>query len=66
MALVEVNAVSKSYPRIRVLTIATEPLMMERGRMVERRETEAVRAHLRETCVQQLIATTPELPLNAS
>jgi ABC-type glutathione transport system ATPase component len=53
--------ISHSMPLVRYL--ATRIAVMERGRLVETGEAEALCAHPREGYTQQLLAATPELPL---
>jgi ABC-type glutathione transport system ATPase component len=56
--------ISHSMPLVRYL--CTRIAVMERGRLVECGETEAVCAHPRQAYTQQLIAATPELPAGAA
>jgi len=56
--------ISHSMPLVRYLS--TRIAVMERGRLVEMGEAEAVCAHPREQYTQQLIAATPELPAGAA
>jgi peptide/nickel transport system ATP-binding protein len=53
--------ISHSMPLVRYL--ATRIAVMERGRLVETGEAEALCAHPREKYTQQLLAATPELPV---
>jgi peptide/nickel transport system ATP-binding protein len=52
--------ISHSMPLVRYLS--TRIAVMERGRLVETGEAEALCAHPREAYTQQLLAATPELP----
>jgi ABC-type oligopeptide transport system ATPase subunit len=74
MALVEVNAVWKSYPRRAGLRTVERPVvedvtlslsMGETLGLVETGEAEALCAHPKEEYTRQLIAATPELPATA-
>ena len=56
--------ISHSMPLVRYLS--TRIAVMERGRLVEMGEAEAVCAHPREQYTQRLIAATPELPAGAA
>jgi ABC-type glutathione transport system ATPase component len=53
--------ISHSMPLVRYLS--TRIAVMERGRLVETGEAEALCAHPRQAYTQQLLAATPELPL---
>jgi peptide/nickel transport system ATP-binding protein len=53
--------ISHSMPLVRYLS--TRIAVMERGRLVETGEAEALCAHPREAYTQQLLAATPELPV---
>jgi peptide/nickel transport system ATP-binding protein len=53
--------ISHSMPLVRYLS--TRIAVMERGRLVETGEAEALCAHPQETYTQQLIQATPELPV---
>ncbi|MFP5275560.1 MAG: ATP-binding cassette domain-containing protein [Acidobacteriota bacterium] len=55
--------ISHSMPLVRYLS--TRIAVMERGRLVETGEAEALCAHPRQPYTQQLLAATPELPLPA-
>ncbi len=56
--------ISHSMPLVRYL--ATRIAVMERGRLVETGEAEALCANPREAYTRQLIAATPELPASAA
>jgi peptide/nickel transport system ATP-binding protein len=56
--------ISHSMPLVRYLS--TRIAVMERGRLVETGETEAICAQPREAYTRQLIAATPELPASAA
>jgi peptide/nickel transport system ATP-binding protein len=53
--------ISHSMPLVRYLS--TRIAVMERGRLVETGEAEALCAHPRQAYTQQLLAATPELPV---
>jgi peptide/nickel transport system ATP-binding protein len=55
--------ISHSMPLVRYLS--TRIAVMERGRLVETGEAEALCAHPREAYTRQLLAATPELPVGA-
>jgi peptide/nickel transport system ATP-binding protein len=56
--------ISHSMPLVRYLS--TRIAVMERGRLVEVGEAEALCAHPKEDYTRQLIAATPELPLGVA
>jgi peptide/nickel transport system ATP-binding protein len=56
--------ISHSMPLVRYLS--TRVAVMERGRLVETGETEAICANPREAYTRQLIAATPELPVGVA
>ncbi len=56
--------ISHSMPLVRYLS--TRIAVMERGRLVETGEAEALCAHPQQEYTQQLIAATPELPASAA
>jgi ABC-type glutathione transport system ATPase component len=56
--------ISHSMPLVRYLS--TRIAVMERGRLVETGEAEALCAHPREAYTRQLLAATPELPVGAA
>jgi ABC-type microcin C transport system duplicated ATPase subunit YejF len=56
--------ISHSMPLVRYLS--TRIAVMERGKLVEIGEAEALCAHPREAYTRQLIAATPELPSSAA
>ncbi len=56
--------ISHSMPLVRYLS--TRIAVMERGRLVESGETEALCAHPQKAYTRQLIAATPELPAGAA
>lgn len=56
--------ISHSMPLVRYLS--TRIAVMERGRLVETGEAEALCAHPRETYTRQLLAATPELPASVA
>ena len=56
--------ISHSMPLVRYLS--THIAVMERGRLVETGEAEALCAHPRQAYTRKLIAATPELPASAA
>ncbi len=62
MPLVEVNSVSKSYPRRMGLRTTEQTVVDNVSLTISVGEAEALCAHPREAYTRQLIAATPELP----